>query len=109
MFASTVADMVQLFSDPQEANVNTVGAHLENILLILYTFLMGSSLLYLGGYHFYLVSKNLTTHEHLRGKYTNRLAVIEGRDRNPFDKGIFQNFRMMLFGISDPLRYFDLQ
>ena len=98
VFICTVLEFIQVLSDPQDANINTIGNHLECILIILYSFLMGCSLVYLGSYHCYLVSQNLTTHEQIRGKYSNRLE-------NPFNKGFYKNFTG-LFQKVDPLVYF---
>jgi len=95
VFICTIVKLVKILSDPQDANITTIGNHLESILIILYTFLMGSSLGYLAGYHCYLVSQNLTTHEQIRGKYSSRLE-------NPFNQGLYKNFRVLCQRV-DPL------
>jgi palmitoyltransferase ZDHHC9/14/18 len=108
VFICTIVDFIKLLSDPQEVIVNSIGNHLESVLLIIYTFFMGISLGYLSGYHCYLVCKNLTTHEQIRGKYMNRFEVDQGGSGNPFDKGVWRNIGLLLWkSIEDQLVNFD--
>lgn len=102
VFICTLVHFTQLLSDPQDATINTIGNHLESILLMLFTFLIGIAISYLAGYHCFLVCKNLTTHEQIRGKYAHRLDREQGREGNPFDEGIWRNIKSRLFEKTDP-------
>jgi len=97
VFISTLVEFIQSFSDS-----HTVEIRFESVLLCIYSFLIGISLGYLGGYHCYLVYKNLTTHEQIRGRYTNRLEVERGAYGNPFDKGVWRNIRSILIESRNP-------
>jgi hypothetical protein len=50
------------------------------------------------GYHLYLITKNLTTHEQIREKYTvwRDLRRVEN---NPFSKGCLWNWREGICGL----------
>ncbi|XP_030542347.1 probable protein S-acyltransferase 6 [Rhodamnia argentea] len=67
-----------------------------SIVLIIYSFL---SAWFVGGltvFHFYLISTNQTTYENFRYRY--------GRQTNPFNKGVLDNFKEVFFSPIPPSR-----
>lgn len=62
-------------------------------LTLLYVLSLGLMVGALAGYHSQLVALNFTTNEHQNyWRYDYFRDPVTGRNRNPFDKGIWQNF-----------------
>ena len=51
----------------------------------------------LAGFHTYLISSNLTTNEDIKGSYSRKRSST-----NPYSRGIFSNFAMVLCGPHPP-------
>lgn len=78
--------------------LNVLSSQPVPIILVVYTFLISCSLVMLLGYHVYLMTKNLTTHEQIRDKFIvwRDLRRVEN---NPFSKGCWENWREGLCGV----------
>ena len=71
----------------------TASLYFSAVVLWGYCSLVCLLLFWLGTYHAFLISKNLTTYEHWKKVYVEEAGVT----RNPFDRGLLANWAEVLF------------